>query len=829
MDRGQRQGGSRWSQNKDGFDPGKNVPQHRHQPNRTESVSNTPAALDQFLSGISIERNNQREPASGGDRSQMGAALGHHQGPPIARHSLPGVPPPGMQIPGANPLGALPPGSRQMPGINPSVAPQPGIMASMTPSSLVSSSQEWDSYQGANKTPNWQVPPPPFAFRNQNQTQDPTMNWQHSVASNVRQNNSKSGNNSEQRNAPTFNRAAANLLPSSMEQSSSSERPPQEQQRMSRERQHPLRPAQSGQNQTDPLQSETRPTQQLQRNFHNQHQVPRLNHQDQQHNQQYQQKQGPRPQQPEPHPHQFGPHFGGEPHHRSQQPYYPPHHEHQEQNLPGVGGLHERDGPEPFRSHPPGPPPQGSSQARPLLPSGPHPSGPHPSGSHPPGPLPQGSSQARPLHPSGPQPSGPHPSGPHPSGPHPSGPHPSPRMHQPFHSKPPNFQPPRMPPQDSRHQHNPGFVPRPFPISNQNRLPPPPQIVPEKSQRDKDEEWMKDWLMKRKIGQPLKTNENTPTANTVNDGRQLVVDLMQTLQQLAELKETLSQRIKRDESSWQYECRRVNRQKEKVEALQSRLFGSEFLDLLQNKIKKRKKKRERIKRQRQRQYQMELEVEERRAKLHSKIDARLAKELQTYQDSKREAELQEEIDKTLYEVRKKKQEASQTLDLIKGLKKLRQLRKDAAQVKGIQTSREADIAFDRKLKPLEELMSKQRDLYREEEKTMQVMLEEEHEEYKEQERKKMRRRQEEKALKEMQANMKVIFGKDELVGQDARLFPFQQFYHQAESNMHALVDIRRQWDPYLVPDADPEGSSIPVSWVLPSEPSSTAWASVLDT
>ena len=32
---------------------------------------------------------------------------------------------------------------------------------------------------------------------------------------------------------------------------------------------------------------------------------------------------------------------------------------------------------------------------------------------------------------------------------------------------------------------------------------------------------------------------------------------------------------------------------------------------------------------------MELEVEERRAKLHSKIDARLAKELQTYQDSKR--------------------------------------------------------------------------------------------------------------------------------------------------------------------------------------------------
>ena len=39
------------------------------------------------------------------------------------------------------------------------------------------------------------------------------------------------------------------------------------------------------------------------------------------------------------------------------------------------------------------------------------------------------------------------------------------------------------------------------------------------------------------------------------------------------------------------------------------------------------------------------------------------------------------------------------------------------------------------------------------------MLEEEHEEYKEQERKKMRRRQEEKALKEMQANMKVIFGK----------------------------------------------------------------------
>ncbi|XP_022086976.1 programmed cell death protein 7-like isoform X2 [Acanthaster planci] len=252
----------------------------------------------------------------------------------------------------------------------------------------------------------------------------------------------------------------------------------------------------------------------------------------------------------------------------------------------------------------------------------------------------------------------------------------------------------------------------------------------------------------------------------------------------------MSRHINKDESSWQYECRRANRTKERVEALKAKVFSKEVTDQLDNKMKKTRRKRARLKRQRLEKYQAEQDVEARRKEMHLKIDSELAKRLQAEQEKKREVELQEEVDKTLYEVRKKKQEVSQALELIKGLRKLRQLRKDAAQAKGIYTPRESDVNFDETLKPLEELMGKQSVLYQEEERVMQVMLEEEHEEYKEQEKRRQKKWLEEKAIKEMQAKMKLLFGKDESLRPDDPLFPFQQFYQQAENNVQALIDIR---------------------------------------
>ncbi|XP_038078250.1 programmed cell death protein 7-like isoform X2 [Patiria miniata] len=525
--------------------------------------------------------------------------------------------------------------------------------------------------------------------------------------------------------------------------------------------------------------------------------------------------------------------------------------------------------PHPSGPHPSGPHPPGSSLSV-QQPNGPHPSGQHPPGSHrfgqhPPEPHPAEPYQSA-LHQSGPRPFGPpgrlreppqlpqaqsfHPhqqqqvqnrprtfQGPRPLEPHPAGP------------RPPEPQFPPMPPAPALQQQlqQEGVTAGPFSGPDLNHPAPPshqpfqrhgfpePHPFPhpqapkhEKSQREKDEEWVTGWLRKRKIGQSEKAREMKQKPITLEEGRQLVRDLLMALRQLKEQTDMLDRHINKDESSWQYECRRANRTKERVETLKARLFSKEATDQLENKMKKARKKRARLKRQRLEKHQMQEDVQTRRKEIHLRIDAELAKRLHAEQEKKREAELQEEVDKTLYEVRKKKQEVSQALELIKGLRKLRHLRKEAAQAKGVFTPRDSDISFDEKLRPLEELMSKQSVLYREEERVMQVMLEEEHEEYKEQEKKRQKKRLEEKAIKDKQAKMKLLFGKDDLVRPDDPMYPFQQFYTQAENNIHALVDIRHQWDQFLVPAEDPEGSAVPVSWVLPSEPSGEAWAAVLD-
>ncbi|KAG5263835.1 hypothetical protein AALO_G00269140 [Alosa alosa] len=69
------------------------------------------------------------------------------------------------------------------------------------------------------------------------------------------------------------------------------------------------------------------------------------------------------------------------------------------------------------------------------------------------------------------------------------------------------------------------------------------------------------------------------------------------------------------------------------------------------------------------------------------------------------------------------------------------------------------------------------------------------------------------------------FGDD--VPPDHPLHAFQDFYLQAEISLPALVQIRREWDRFLVPEEHPDGSAVPQAWVLPEPPADEAWASAL--
>lgn len=220
--------------------------------------------------------------------------------------------------------------------------------------------------------------------------------------------------------------------------------------------------------------------------------------------------------------------------------------------------------------------------------------------------------------------------------------------------------------------------------------------------------------------------------------------------------------------------------------------------------------------------------EEALRKRNEKIDASMAAALHAKQEKEQEEVLQKEVDQVLSEVHKKKQDANKTMELFRALRKLRQLRKESAE-KGVgyKAPRVLDERFDKKMSILEEMMNKQKLLYIEEEKALQVMLEEEHEETREKARQKKELKERQKAERAWEEQLELLFGKTEELELGHPLFMFRQFHQQASHDLQSLTNIRCQWDMFVVPESDRAGSSIPVSWVMPSDPLNHIWATAM--
>ncbi|XP_072038066.1 programmed cell death protein 7-like [Amphiura filiformis] len=348
-----------------------------------------------------------------------------------------------------------------------------------------------------------------------------------------------------------------------------------------------------------------------------------------------------------------------------------------------------------------------------------------------------------------------------------------------------------------------------------------------KTQRVADEEWISKFLSQVRLVPTLPLIDGKGTSMPISEGRQAVREYLVLLGKLEKLRDTLISCMDCDADTWQQECDKAKQLKVQLNEAQKKLHSPSFVPGLLERIARTKKKRESIARRKKRQFLASKEEEDRKRRVTERIDAVLAKEQKAIQDAKNEAALQAEADSTLFEVRKKKQDADKTLEMLRALRKLRNVRKEAAAQKGAYTTLESDKNFEEGVSKLEAMMNKARSTYREEEQTLLVMLEEEHEENKERQLEMIRQRQRDNALKAVQRRKEILFGKDELVGPDDPMFPFQQFYSLAENNLPSLVEIRKQWDSFLVSPDDPNGSGIPADWVIPAEPSSKEWASVL--
>ncbi|XP_026504254.1 programmed cell death protein 7 [Terrapene carolina triunguis] len=248
---------------------------------------------------------------------------------------------------------------------------------------------------------------------------------------------------------------------------------------------------------------------------------------------------------------------------------------------------------------------------------------------------------------------------------------------------------------------------------------------------------------------------------------------------------------------------------------------------LRRKAEKARKRRLRLRKRKQEAEAAREEEAARAAEREARIDRWRAKCVQEVEEKNRERELKAAADSVLSEVRKKQADTKRMVDILRALEKLRKLRKEAAGRKGVCPPPSADEDFEHHIERLRALIRKRTELYEAEERALRVMLEGEQEEERKREMEKKQKKEREKLLQQKRDIDSKLFGDPDEFPLNHLLQPFRQYYLQAEHSVPALIQIRHEWDQYLVPADHPEGSCIPPGWVLPTLPTSDTWATAV--
>uniref|UniRef100_UPI003AAEDA5C programmed cell death protein 7 n=1 Tax=Centroberyx gerrardi TaxID=166262 RepID=UPI003AAEDA5C len=352
---------------------------------------------------------------------------------------------------------------------------------------------------------------------------------------------------------------------------------------------------------------------------------------------------------------------------------------------------------------------------------------------------------------------------------------------------------------------------------------PDTQPVDEKAvQRRKDEQLVKRFLQSR--GSASKSPESQqPHRISVPHIGDTLYGAVQLVLKLSLACDILRHNLE-NESVWTDSYVTALKVKRELQEKLKVLNDSECLDGLKDKLSCISKRRAR--QRRRKLVQMEdKDMEGLFAEKEAEIDKWRTKQIQQVEEKKMEHELKLAADSVLCEVRKKQADVKRMQDVLRSLEKLRKLRKDAASRKGIFPDQECDQVFISRLEELRAVMRKRTAVYSAEEKALMVMLEGEQEEERRKDLEKRRKKERERHLQRKQDMDTMLFG-DEMPA-DPQLQPFKEYFTQGEHSLPALVQIRREWDVFLVAVDHPDGAAVPQGWVLPDVPSDQAWASVL--
>ncbi|XP_075131911.1 programmed cell death protein 7 [Leptodactylus fuscus] len=336
--------------------------------------------------------------------------------------------------------------------------------------------------------------------------------------------------------------------------------------------------------------------------------------------------------------------------------------------------------------------------------------------------------------------------------------------------------------------------------------------------------WLSSFLSHR-TKTPL-TKSEVPETYSIAEARELLYGALHLISQLDSLCQVLESRNKAGEP-WTLEYEKAAHLQVDLEKKLKELEKPGYIEGVKRKLNVVRRKRLRQQRRRQVTEEEDKVAAERSAEKEASIDLWRMKCIQQVEEKKRERELKATADHVLGEVRKKQNDVKKMLDVLKSLEKLRKLRKEAAGRKGVFPPPSADETFTDHVKRLRTMVHKRSALYDAEEKTLRVILEGEQEEERQREKDKRLKKEKEKALQKQRELDSVLFGDTEPLPGLHPLLPFRQYYLQAEHSVVSLVQIRHEWDQFLVPPDHPDGSNVPRGWVVPVPPSNDTWATAV--
>lgn len=343
-------------------------------------------------------------------------------------------------------------------------------------------------------------------------------------------------------------------------------------------------------------------------------------------------------------------------------------------------------------------------------------------------------------------------------------------------------------------------------------------------QKTQDMQWIQHFFKNKGRISSNQVSKQTQSYRSLSHLRHSLYSAVHLVSQLSTACETLKHNLE-NEFGWTEAYEMALSVKTDLQDKLKILNDPACIDEVNSKLSHIAKKRARRRKRKLLQLEEKHIEDDRIAEKEAAIDKWRMKRIHEVEERKKEHELKIAADAVLSEVRKKQADVKRMLGILKSLEKLRKLRKEAASRKGIFPEREADQVFDEQVERLRSLIRKRTAVYGAEENTLRVMLEGEQEEERKRDFEKRQRKERERQLQKKKEMETRLFGVE--LPPDHPLQPFKAFYTQAEHSLPSLIQIRREWDMFLVPVDHPDGTLVPQGWVLPEAPSDEGWASAL--